>query len=107
LLTPYLEELEMQRYIVLIKFTEQGMDKIEDLPKRVQTARRTLEKAGGRFVEWNLTLGIYDAVAIVEVPDDAIAAAILLSTGKGGNIRTITLKAFSEAEAAKIIAKLS
>jgi uncharacterized protein with GYD domain len=96
----------MQRYIVLINFTEKGMKKIKDLPKRIQAARRTIEKAGGKFVEWNLTMGIYDAVAIVEIPDDATAAAILLGTGKGGNIHTTTLKAFSEAKAAKIIDKL-
>ncbi|MCW3997183.1 MAG: GYD domain-containing protein [Candidatus Bathyarchaeota archaeon] len=97
----------MQRYIVLINFTEQGLEKIKDLPKRVQAARRAIEKACGNFVEWNLTMGIYDAVAIVEIPNDASAAAILLGAGKEGNIHTITLKAFSEAKAAKIIAKLS
>jgi uncharacterized protein with GYD domain len=104
--TTCLEELEMQRYIVLINFAKQGMKKIKDLPKRVQAARRTVEKAGGKFVEWNLTMGIYDAVAIVEFPDDATAAAIFLDVGKDGNIHTNTLKAFSEAEGAKIIAKL-
>ena len=96
----------MPRYIVLINFTEQGMEKIKDLPKRVQSARKTIEKAGGKFVEWNLTMGQYDAVAIIEVPDDATVAAIMLDAGKDGNIRTTTLKGFSEAEAIKIIGKL-
>ena len=97
----------MQRFIVLIKFTEQGMKKIKELPERVQAARREIEKAGGKFVEWNLTMGTFDAVAIAEFPDDVTAAAIFLDAGHDGNIRTTTLKAFSEAEAARIIAKLT
>ena len=96
----------MQRYIVLINFTEQGMKKIKNLPKRVQAARRTIEKAGGTFVSWNLTMGLYDSVAIVELPDDASCASIILGAGKDGNIETTTLRAFSETEAAKIIAKI-
>ena len=96
----------MQRYIVLINFTENGMEKITNLPKRVQAARRTIEKAGGTFLSWNLTMGLYDSVAIVELPDDATVATIILGAGKDGNIETTTLRAFSETEAAKIIAKI-
>jgi len=99
-------ELGMPKYIVLINFTEHGMKTIKDLPKRVQAAREAVEKAGGKFLEWNLTMGQYDAVVIAEVPDDATVAALILGTGKEGNIRTTTLKAFSEAEATKIIGKL-
>ena len=39
----------MSKYIVLINFTEQGMKKIKNLPKRVQAARKAIEKAGGLF----------------------------------------------------------
>ena len=97
----------MQRYIVLINFTEQGMEKIKDLPKRVETARRAIEEAGGTFISWNLTMGLYDSVAIVELPDDATVAKIILGAGKECNIETTTLKAFSEAEAAKIVTQIS
>ena len=97
----------MQRYIVLINFTHQGMKKIQNLPRRVQAARKTIEKAGGTFVSWNLTMGSYDSVAIVELPDDATLAQIILGVGKDGFIETTTLKAFSETEAAKIITQIS
>ena len=92
---------------MLINFTEQGMEKIKNLPKRVMTARKGIERVGGKFVLWNLTMGSYDSVAIVELPDDAALASIILGAGKEGNIETTTLKAFSETEAAKIIAKVS
>ena len=97
----------MQRFIVLINFTEQGKKKIKNLPERVQAARRAIEKAGGRFVDWNLTMGIYDSVAIVELPDDVKVASIILGTGRKGFIKTITLKAFSESEAKKIVNEIS
>lgn len=92
---------------MLINFTEQGMKKIKNLSKRVQAARRAIEKAGGTFLSWNLTMGLYDSVTIVELPDDASVASIILGAAKDGNIETTTLKAFSETEAAKIIANIS
>ena len=97
----------MQRYVVLINFTEQGMKKIKNLPERIKAARSTVEKAGGKFVDWNLTMGIYDSVAIVELPDDVKVASIILGTGKKGFIKTTTLKAYSETEAGTIVNQIS
>lgn len=96
----------MQRYIVLINFTDKGMNKIKNLPKRVQAARKAIEKAGGKFVGWNLTMGIYDSVAIIELPDDHTVASTLLGAGKAGNIETTTLKAFPETQLVKIIEEI-
>ena len=96
----------MQRYIVLINFTEQGMKKIKNLPKRVDAARKVTEKVGGKFISWNLTMGVYDSIAIVEIPDDATIASIILAAGKTGNIQTTTLKAFPETDLSKIIDKI-
>lgn len=96
----------MPKYIVLINFTEQGMKTIKDLPKRVQAAREAMEKAGGKMLDWNLTMGRYDAVAVVEGPDDASMATVALAVGRSGNIRTTTLKAFTESEAVKIVGKI-
>lgn len=81
------------------------MKTIKDLPKRVQRARETMEKAGGKLLDWYLTMGPYDAVVVVEGPDDDAMAAVGLGAGSRGNIRTTTLKAFTEAEMVKIIGK--
>jgi uncharacterized protein with GYD domain len=96
----------MPMYIVLLKITEQGIKNIKDLPKRVQSAREGIEKAGGKLLDWNLTMGEYDAVGKVELPDDYTVAAVTLASGKQGNVRTTTLKAFSEAEMKKIVEKI-
>ena len=92
---------------MLINFTEQGMKKIKNLPERIKAARSAVEKAGGKFVDWNLTMGIYDSVAIVELPDDFKVASLILGTGKKGFIKTTTLKAYSETEAGTIVNQIS
>jgi uncharacterized protein with GYD domain len=51
-------------------------------------------------------MGRYDAVVISEAPDDEAAAKFALGTAMQGNVRTETLRAFSEAEFMKIVAAL-
>ena len=53
-----------------------------------------------------LTMGRCDMVVIVEAPSDEAAAAVMLSVGRLGNVRTETLKAFPDAEYRDIIAKI-
>lgn len=96
----------MPSYITLVNFTEQGIKTVKDLSKRVQGARQAIEKAGGKILDWNLTMGQYDAVVKVEVPDDYTTAAVLLAIGKLGAVRTTTLRAFSEAEMKKIVERI-
>jgi uncharacterized protein with GYD domain len=93
----------MPTYIVLIKMTEQGIKNIKVLSERVQGGREAVEKAGGKWLDWNLTMGEYDSVVKVELPDDYAAAAVVLALGKQGNVRTKTLKAFNEDEMKKIV----
>ena len=96
----------MPRYIILLKMTDQGIRAVKDLPKRVANARQAVEKAGGKWVDWNLTMGEYDAVATAEMPSDEVAVTIAMAIGSLGNVRTTTLKAFSESEMIKIVGKL-
>ena len=49
------------------------------------------------------TLGKYDFVMIVEVPSDEAMMEILACLGSMGNVRTKTMKAWTEAEGAKIL----
>ena len=96
----------MATYIMLINYTDQGIRNIKDSPGRLDAAKALAEKLGGEFKQTYLTLGSYDLVAVVELPDDAAAATFALTTGAHGNIRTTTLTAFTEAEYRDIIAAL-
>ncbi|NWG09047.1 MAG: GYD domain-containing protein [Nitrososphaerales archaeon] len=96
----------MPYYIVLLNWTDQGIRTIKDLPKRLKKSKAIIEKAGGKWQAIYFTFGQYDAVGVAEFPNDEAAASALLFLGTQGNIRTTTLKAFTQAEFVKIIGKL-
>ncbi len=96
----------MPRYIILMNLTEQGAKTIKEAPARVQDAARALEAAGGKMVDFYTVLGQYDYVCIVDVPSDEVGLMQLLGIGAGGNVKTVTLRAFTKDEFAAAVKKL-
>jgi uncharacterized protein with GYD domain len=93
----------MSFYLILWNFTDQGIKNVKESPKRADDFKSKLENAGGKLVDTYYTFGKYDGVSIVEVPNNEILMSCLLSIGSQGNARTVTLKAFTYADATKII----
>jgi uncharacterized protein with GYD domain len=56
------------------------------------------KKCGATVRDAFWTLGEYDMVAIVEAPDDISMTALGLSSGALGNVRTQTLRAFTQTD---------
>jgi uncharacterized protein with GYD domain len=52
------------------------------------------------------TIGRYDVALILEAPDDETMMVFGLSAGKLGNVRTETLRAFSQAEIGQILKRV-
>jgi uncharacterized protein with GYD domain len=96
----------MPTYISLNNFTHQGIANVKDTTKRADAFKTAAKKAGCTVKEIYWTLGQYDAITILEAPDDASATAVLMSLGKLGNISTQTLRAFTAAELAPILDKV-
>ncbi len=96
----------MPTYISLINWTDQGIRNVKDSPQRVDGAKKATEAAGGKWLGFYLTMGRYDMVLIFELPSDEVTAAMVLSMGRLGNVRTETLKAFPEDQYRGIIAKV-
>ena len=96
----------MATYIVLINWTEKGVQQVKDSPQRFDAGRKALQDMGGDIKQVFLTMGDYDLVAICEAPDDAVMARFLIQLGMLGNVRTRTLKAFSEPAYREIISSL-
>ena len=96
----------MATYILLAKFTEQGIRKIKDSPKRADAFKNMAKKCGATVKDVFWTLGEYDIVAVVEAPDDVSITALGLSTGTLGNLRTQTLRAFTQADMGTILDKM-
>ncbi len=96
----------MATYILLSRFTEQGLQTIKDGPARLEAAKKTLRRLGAELKDFYLTVGQYDAVAVVEAPDDETVARASLAIGSLGNVRLETLRAFTEEEYRKIVGAL-
>jgi uncharacterized protein with GYD domain len=95
----------MATYVVLANFTEQGIRNIKDSPKRAKAYRDLAQTCGVTVKELYWTLGMHDVVSILEAPDDGAVAALGISLGALGNVRTQTLRAFSETEIKGILDK--
>src|SRR5437899_12041150 len=96
----------MATYIVLMNSTDQGIRKVKDSPTRADDFKDMAKKCGATVKDVFWTLGEYDVVAIVEAPDDVSMTALGLSSGALGNIRTQTLRAFTEADMRTILGKM-
>ena len=96
----------MPTYIVLGNFTDQGIRAVKDSPKRLEAVKAMCQQAGVTLKETYYTLGQYDLVAISELPDDETAAKAALTASSQGNVKTETLRAFTESEFLKMVASL-
>ena len=96
----------MPTYITLIHYTEQGVQTFKDLAHRIEVTKAAGEAVGAKLVGYYLTMGQYDAVAISEAPDDHAIAKLALAAGARGNVRTETMRAFTDEEALALASEL-
>jgi uncharacterized protein with GYD domain len=93
----------MPAYIVLVNFTEQGVRDAKNSVKRLKEVEKAMEAANGRKIGAWWTLGPYDMVLVAEGPDDETATRLAIATSMQGNVRTMTMRAFSEEEMERIV----
>ena len=96
----------MATYIVLINWTEQGAADSGNSLNRANAAATALKKLGGKMKSVLWTMGPYDAVSIIEAPDDETVTAFSLAVCGQGNARTTTMRAFEKVEMQKIFDRL-
>ena len=93
----------MPTYIVLVRFTQKGMENIQDSPKRLEAARKLGKSLGGEITAAYYTMGQYDMVVIMEAPSNEAAVEGLLKTGSLGNVKTETLVAIPAEKGVEIM----
>ena len=96
----------MAYYVSLMKLTEQGLKDIKNAPARLAEAEQGLEAVGAKLVAFYMLMGEYDYIGITEGSSDEVAMTFLLNLGLQGNVRTITMKAFSREQLAGFIKNL-
>lgn len=96
----------MATYWVLVSWTEQGIKNVKESPRRLDAARDLGKKFGVKLEDFYMTIGQYDMLTRLEAGGDDAVAKFVLALSAGGNVRTTTLKAFSEKEYREIVKAL-
>lgn len=97
----------MATFMLLGTFTDQGLRAVKETTKRAEEVRAIGKKIGVTVKDIYWTLGQHDAVVLVEAPDETAAAAFSLSVGVLGNVRYQTIRAFTAAEADKVLGRMA
>jgi uncharacterized protein with GYD domain len=96
----------MATYVVLYKFTDEGIKNAKGTVQRARDSRAENEQRGFQVRGLYWTQGQYDLVAVVDAPDEQSMMAGLLNIAGAGNVRSETLRAFTEEEMAAIVDKM-
>ncbi len=96
----------MPTYITLYKWTDHGIQNVKEAPMRLEAAKKVVSAAGGKTLGFYVTMGQYDMVMICEFPSDEMAMTYTLGIARLGNVRTETLKAFTEDQFQDILATI-
>ena len=96
----------MPGYVSLLTWTDEGAGHAKDTVKRYEAASGMAQKLGVsiRHIWW--TMGGYDVVTVLEAPDDAAASRFAIAIGAQGNVRTVTMRAYTKDEMSKVLGGL-
>jgi len=97
----------MPKYLVQASYTADG---VQGLMKDKATGRKnavskTFKALGGKLEAMYYTFGEYDAMVIVDLPDNVSAAAISLAAASSGLVRTKTTPLLTIEETDKALAR--
>jgi len=93
----------METFISLVSYTGEGVQHMDESPDRLDDARGVIESMGGELTHFFLTMGEYDAVVIMKLPDAETATQAGITISGAGAVRTETLRAFPEDEYRELI----
>jgi uncharacterized protein with GYD domain len=96
----------MAHYVVLANFTDQGIRGVKDTAKRAKGFRDAASAMGMKVKDIFWTLGTYDVIVIFEAAKDEEAAALMMKVGALGNLKSQTLRAFTESEIPAVVSKI-
>jgi uncharacterized protein with GYD domain len=96
----------MPRYISLCNWTDQGVRNVKQTIERVDAAKQAAGKHGVKIIETLYTIGPYDFVGIFEAPDEESLSRFMLAAASQGNVRSVTMRAFSVDEMKGILSQL-
>jgi uncharacterized protein with GYD domain len=96
----------MPTYISLIKYTQKGVENMKESPARLDAAKELFKSMGAELKTFYLAMGRFDAVVILEAPNDETAMKLAITLGGAGAVRTEGFRVFDETEYRKLISEL-
>ena len=96
----------MKTYVILITFTAQGVQAVQDSPKRAVAFTQFLESSGIKTKGIYWTFGNYDGILLLEAPDEQSMHSAILTLTHAGNVKTETLRAYDAGEMEPLLAKI-
>ena len=97
----------MPAYVLLLRLTDQGIRNVQKLPDALDlNAQGIGPLMGVQIKQFFVTVGRYDAVALVEAKSDEHLAQFALTVAGFGNVRTESLRAFGDSEFRELIGKM-
>ena len=77
----------MPTYIMLTTLTPDGVQTIKNNPSRIREVNKEIEQLGATVKAQWATLGQFDFVNVIEVPDEKTMARVSLELGSRGTAR--------------------
>jgi uncharacterized protein with GYD domain len=80
----------MAHYLLQVAYTSEAWANMLKNPQdRIEIVTKAVQNLGGSVVGGWLSFGEYDAVAILQMPDDATAAAFSMAVAAGGACKSV------------------
>jgi uncharacterized protein with GYD domain len=80
----------MPRYLLQVAYTpEAWAAQLKNPQNRVEIVSQLMQRLGGTFESAYYAFGEYDIVAIMDLPDNASAAAASMVVSAGGSVKAI------------------
>jgi len=83
----------MPTYIMLATLSAEGVQTVKNNPNRIKEVNTEVEQLGAVVKAQWATLGQYDFISVVEVPDEKTMARVSLELGSRGTSRYESLSA--------------
>ncbi len=97
----------MATFITTIKFTQKGLEEINESTKRAAAFTAAAKKLSVKVTGTYWTTGFFDGVIIFEAPNDEAATAAMLHLSGQGYVHTTTARAFDAGEMRKVVGMLA
>jgi len=95
----------MQKYVLLGNWTDHARETFLEIPERVELTKKIIGELKGS-IDFFFTMGEYDFIAIIDMPDEESMVKYLLKAYQARYITINTLRAWNDTEFAEMVSEL-